>query len=396
MGFCNSQAQIRSHPHPSSEIKKSSPAWQMQVPVRMKARLLITAICVASGLSLGFFRASAELEVSAGVSIHATTEFYEPLTPFGTWIVVGSYGRCWHPAGVVVGWRPYCNGYWEWTDCGWYWVSDDPWGWACYHYGTWAYDSTYGWVWIPGVEWAPAWVYWREGGNYIGWVPCGPAGFVVQPTFFVFVESSHFHERIRPGSVIVNNTTIINNTTEVNNFRRDTRQIDGRSQTIIVNTGPGLDTVEKATGKKLAAVPIREADRQTFVSVPAQLKHRADGPAANEKSRTVQEPPNPTPGGAREMPASIPPKKKAPVEKVIPPERTAPQTPPGKIVPPAPPEKNLPPPNKVLPPDKGQPHSKASVPPTQPPPPAPVAPPGNPGSSNEKGGEGDKDKDHGH
>src|SRR5258706_13852742 len=236
---------------------ESCPAWQMQVVITMKTRLLTMAICIAGGLSLGLFQASAELEVSAGVSIHATTEFYEPLTPFGTWVVVGSYGRCWHPAGVAVGWRPFCNGYWEWTDCGWYWVSDERWGWACYHYGTWAFDSTYGWVWIPGVEWAPAWVYWRQGGDYIGWAPCGPAGFVVQPTFFVFVECRRFHERIQPGTVIVNNTTIINNTTETNNFRREPRQFDGQSQTVNVNPGPRLDAVETATGKKLAADPIR-------------------------------------------------------------------------------------------------------------------------------------------
>jgi len=34
-------------------------------------------------------------------------------------------------------------------------VSDEPWGWACYHYGTWVDDPAVGWVWVPGVEWAP-------------------------------------------------------------------------------------------------------------------------------------------------------------------------------------------------------------------------------------------------
>ena len=103
-------------------------AWQLQILQSMKGRLIILIFCFAVGLNPSLFRASAELEVSAGVSIHATTEFYEPLAPCGTWVEVGSYGRCWHPAGVVVGWRPYCNGYWEWTDCGWYWFSDEPWG----------------------------------------------------------------------------------------------------------------------------------------------------------------------------------------------------------------------------------------------------------------------------
>src|SRR4051794_32307045 len=44
---------------------------------------------------------------SAGIVIHADADFYEPLTPHGEWVTVGSYGRCWRPARVEVGWRPY-------------------------------------------------------------------------------------------------------------------------------------------------------------------------------------------------------------------------------------------------------------------------------------------------
>jgi hypothetical protein len=165
--LCNSQFQIQSLLFFYSEI---TAAWQLQVLLNMKTRSLTLAFCLVVGLSLGLSRASAELEVSAGISIHATTEFYEPLAPSGTWVEVGSYGRCWHPAGVTLGWRPYCNGNWELTDAGWYWVSDEPWAWACYHYGTWIDDPSLGWCWVPGVEWAPAWVYWRMGGDYIG---CG-------------------------------------------------------------------------------------------------------------------------------------------------------------------------------------------------------------------------------
>ena len=135
----------------------------------MKARIFILAAGLAGSLGLGLFRAKADLEVSAGVSIHSPAEFYEPLATHGTWVEEGSYGRCWRPVGVAVGWRPYCDGHWEWTDCGWYWVSDEPWAWACYHYGTWYFDPNLGWVWVPGVEWAPAWVNWRIGGDYIGW-----------------------------------------------------------------------------------------------------------------------------------------------------------------------------------------------------------------------------------
>src|SRR5712671_2142880 len=138
----------------------------------------VFVIGLAGALSVGVLNAPARLEVSASFQIGAVADFYDPLASHGAWVQVGSYGRCWRPSSVAVSWRPYCYGHWDWTDCGWYWVSDEPWAWACYHYGSWAYDSGYGWVWVPGIEWAPAWVDWRFGGGYVGWTPCAPRGFV--------------------------------------------------------------------------------------------------------------------------------------------------------------------------------------------------------------------------
>ena len=100
--------------------------------------------------------------------------FRDGLAPYGEWVNDPRYGRVWRPANVAANWRPYYYGRWEWTDEGWLWVSDEPWGWAAYHYGRWAYDGSYGWVWIPGYQWAPAWVSWRYSPDYIGWAPLGP------------------------------------------------------------------------------------------------------------------------------------------------------------------------------------------------------------------------------
>src|ERR1043166_1421441 len=47
------------------------------------------------------------------VGIRAESDFYEPLSPYGRWEVVGSYGRCWIPGRVDRDWRPYSNGYWQ-------------------------------------------------------------------------------------------------------------------------------------------------------------------------------------------------------------------------------------------------------------------------------------------
>src|SRR6185436_20017344 len=127
----------------------------------MKTHLNILTLALLGGLTLGSWNARADLEVSTSVRISAVAQFHAPLTPHGSWIEVGSYGRCWRPSGIAVSWRPYCYGSWAWTDCGWYWESDEPWTWACYHYGSWVVDSHHGWVWVPGIEWAPAWVSWR-------------------------------------------------------------------------------------------------------------------------------------------------------------------------------------------------------------------------------------------
>src|SRR2546423_11011753 len=66
---------------------------------------------------------------AVGVVIHTESDFYEPLAPQGEWVIVGSYGRCWRPAGIEAGWRPYCHGSWQRTDEGWYWASEEPSAW---------------------------------------------------------------------------------------------------------------------------------------------------------------------------------------------------------------------------------------------------------------------------
>ncbi|MEA2338936.1 MAG: hypothetical protein QOE82_2943 [Thermoanaerobaculia bacterium] len=92
----------------------------------------------------------------------------------GSWFFAANFGGwCWRPH-VAVGWRPYNNGYWRHSPGGvLVWVSYDPWGWVPYHYGRWAYEAAYGWVWLPGAAYAPAWVYWMYGPSYIGWAPMG-------------------------------------------------------------------------------------------------------------------------------------------------------------------------------------------------------------------------------
>jgi len=126
---------------------------------------------------------SVDLDVSGNVNFDT---FNAPLSSYGDWVVVANHGRVWRPR-VAAGWRPYYYGRWEWTNEGWLWVSDEPWGWAAYHYGRWTHDPYYGWIWVPGYEWAPAWVSWRYSGDAIGWAPLAP-GFSLYVSTYPFID----------------------------------------------------------------------------------------------------------------------------------------------------------------------------------------------------------------
>ena len=128
--------------------------------------------------------------------------FYDALAPYGEWIYVRNYGRVWQPSVAVVGvdFRPYGpGGHWVYTDYGWSFESDWSWGWAPFHYGQWYLEPVYGWVWVPGTVWAPAWVTWRYGGGYVGWAPMPPAGaaIVVETyhPYWCFVETRYLVAR---------------------------------------------------------------------------------------------------------------------------------------------------------------------------------------------------------
>lgn len=195
--------------------------------------------------------------------------FYDGLSPYGEWIAIsgGVYG--WRPIGIAVGWRPYTIGRWVWTDYGWYWVSDEPWGWAVFHYGRWYYDDFYGWIWIPGYDWAPAWVEWRYGGDYIGWAPLGPYavfsihwGIHYRTRWYTpvhwwsfvhcrYVSTPHIYRYVeRPEW----NTRYIG----VTRSGGSVRYRGGR----IVSRGPEPDYIERRGNVRLAPIRVREVDDQ--------------------------------------------------------------------------------------------------------------------------------------
>ena len=103
----------------------------------------------------------------------------------GRWESDGEMGPVWYPTVVVAGWVPYRYGHWAWVEpWGWAWVDDEPWGFAPFHYGRWAFLRNR-WGWVPGPRigrpcYAPALVAFADGGGFgvgIGvsaWFPLGP------------------------------------------------------------------------------------------------------------------------------------------------------------------------------------------------------------------------------
>jgi len=214
------------------------------------------------------------VESPAVVEIRTEADFYQPLSPYGRWEVVERYGRCWIPTRIDAEWRPYCNGRWERTDAGWFWASDEPWGWATYHYGRWDLSPQFGWFWVPQTQWAPAWVSWHHGGGYVGWAPLQPSvrlavgGPVevdvklIPSRAFVFTEEKRFLEPVRPTTVIVNNTTIINKTVNITNIKV--------VNNTIINEGPRTQIIEQVTGHKVQPVAVH------------QLRHREEAGIAGK------------------------------------------------------------------------------------------------------------------
>jgi hypothetical protein len=124
--------------------------------------------------------------------------FYSSLAPYGSWIQISGGVTVWRPGHITGEWQPYRDGYWIWTNDGWYWESYEPFGYITYHYGRWYYDDYYGWIWVPDNQWAPAWVEWRYDNDYIGWAPLPPyasfsIGIGINFTINYYSPYSHWH-----------------------------------------------------------------------------------------------------------------------------------------------------------------------------------------------------------
>lgn len=271
---------------------------------------------------------------------------YQDLAAAGTWHETPSYGTVWYPTDVPSGWVPYREGHWandgRW---GWTWIDDQPWGFAPFHYGRWAYvDDRWGWV--PGpVEahpvYAPALVSFFAGAalgaavtaavdsHPIGWYPLGP-GEIYRPPYRVsdtYVRNVNV-TNIR--NVEINRITNIHNgpTTIVENGanRRfatvvPAQVLAGRQPVAHAALPVTADQLDHARLTRVAALPHPEAPAAGQPSAPhPALAHGPDGrlplaaadpnrprpPAPSQPARPIDRaaaapaeqghPPLPTPG----------------------------------------------------------------------------------------------------
>jgi probable HAF family extracellular repeat protein len=216
----------------------------------------------------------------------------------GSWVEAGKYGYCFRPR-VSGDWQPYQDGHWVWTDHGWYWNSNERFGWATYHYGRWVNLGGTGWCWVPGNQWAPAWVSWRESNEHVGWAPLPPEAdvspnqsisswsdsyYAIGPGAYAFITYSHwrepsyarFIERPEHNVQIIretrNVTNIVTDNNAINNFGPPVQNVASRTNQNIPQVKLALS---RATDPRANYGQTRQGNQLNIVAPAATLKPQA-------------------------------------------------------------------------------------------------------------------------
>jgi hypothetical protein len=95
-------------------------------------------------------RASAAASLTALYYVSPYMTGFAELDAAGSWESTNEYGTVWVPHELPADWAPYRDGHWNWImPWGWTWIDDQPWGFAPFHYGRWAFVGEH-WAWAPG------------------------------------------------------------------------------------------------------------------------------------------------------------------------------------------------------------------------------------------------------
>jgi hypothetical protein len=259
---------------------------------------------------------------------HAETSNYispemtgaEDLDQYGHWSYAAEYGPVWRPAGVAVGWAPYRNGHWVWVEpWGWTWVEDEPWGFAPFHYGRWAYveDS---WCWVPGPVYvrpvyAPALVAFVGGGGFsvavgigagVAWFPLAPREVFVPwyrttPAYVNNVNITNTRVNVTQVTNVYNTTIINNNTTNITRVnyvnQHVTNAVTAVSHETFVNARPVANNIVRVDQRQIAEAPVvhRIAEQPVRASVMGVGRPTTAVPPAMAVNRKVVATRVPTP-----------------------------------------------------------------------------------------------------
>jgi hypothetical protein len=235
---------------------------------------LIVGGCVMKNLIVGFVLLSIvgaagcmSVQDSATQSGSANMQlFYDQLSPYGSWVNHQTYGYVWIP-NAGAGFKPYAtSGRWVFTERGWTWDSDLPWGWAAFHYGRWDHDETHGWMWLPDGIWGPAWVSWRSAPAYYGWTPLRPGMSARNATSGEYYERDdrwvfvHDRDILSPemGRRFVDpsqNSLIVARSRVIMNMRKE------RSSHTTFVSGPALGDVELVIRASVVPTVVAQSDK---------------------------------------------------------------------------------------------------------------------------------------
>jgi hypothetical protein len=172
------------------------------------------------------------------------------------------------------------------------------------------FDPDYGWVWIPGQVWAPAWVVWRWGDGWVGWAPlppqvewrvgigltfgAGPSDWSVPGAWWCFVRhrwflDSRLRDRLEPAP---RNVTLIGSSRVVSDYD----DFEQRPR----NRGVDVGEFERAMGRAVprfkaadAASPL-DADRSARAGV-LRVYRPAIAPSAPATAPKPEPPVTPRP-----------------------------------------------------------------------------------------------------
>ena len=266
-----------------------------------------------------------DLEDRAESSNYISTEMtgYEDLDQYGQWHYAADYGPVWTPVGVAVGWAPYRIGHWVWiAPWGWTWVEDEPWGFAPFHYGRWAFVGG-AWCWAPGPiavrpVYAPAFVAFVGGAGFavgaggpgVAWFPLAPREVFVpwyrtSPTYVNNVNITNTRVTVTQVTNVYN-TTIINNrnTTTVNRVtyvnQRMPNAVTAVSPQTFVNARPVNSNLVRVDERQIAEahvvhdVPVQPA-KQSVLGAGRPVAARPPAPVENRQVVATRAPTPPRP-----------------------------------------------------------------------------------------------------